>query len=133
VRKRGIDVAAHLIYGLPGDTRENFVAAAGLLSDLGIQGVKLHHLHVVSGSPLAARFRRGEVRVPGYGEYVGACADFLERLCPEIAVLRLMGSAPRAMLLGPVWGKGSREMSRDVTSELFRRGTWQGSLRKETS
>ncbi len=131
VRKRGIDVAVHLIYGLPGDTRENFVAAAGILSDLGVQGVKLHHLHVVSGSSLEAPFRRGEVRVPEYGEYVGACADFLERLCPEIAVIRLLGTAPREMLLAPLWGKGSREMSRDVAAELQRRGTWQGSLREE--
>lgn len=131
VRLRGIDVAAHLIYGLPGDTRENFVAAAGFLSGLGVQGVKLHHLHIVSGSGLEEPWRRGEVRVPGYAEYVDACADFLERLCPEIAVLRLMGTAPREMLLDPAWGKGSREMSRDVASELTRRGTWQGSLREE--
>jgi radical SAM protein (TIGR01212 family) len=131
VRRRGIDVGAHLIYGLPGDTRENFIAAAGFLSVLEVQGVKLHHLHVVSGSGLEAPFRRGEVRVPEYGEYVGACVDFLERLCPEIAVLRLMGTAPRGMLLAPVWGKGSREMSRDVAEELRRRGTWQGSLREE--
>lgn len=130
VRGRKIDVGVHLIYGLPGDTRENFVAAAGLLSDLGVQGVKLHHLHVVAGSGLEGPFRRGEVRVPGYEEYVGACADFLERLSPEVAVLRLMGSAPPEMLLAPVWENGSREMSRDLAAELRRRGTWQGSLRE---
>lgn len=133
VRRRRIDAAVHLIYGLPGDTRENFLAAAGVLSDLGVQGVKLHHLHVVSGSGLEAPFRRDEVRVPEYGEYVGSCADFLERLSPEIAVLRLMGAAPPKMLLAPVWKKGSREMSRDVAAELQRRGTWQGSLREETA
>jgi radical SAM protein (TIGR01212 family) len=131
VRRRRIDTAVHLIYGLPGDTRENFVAAAGMLSDLGVQGVKLHHLHVVSGSGLEVPFRRGEVRVPGYDEYVGSCADFLERLSPDVAVLRLMGAAPRKLLLAPVWEKGSREMSRDVAAELQRRGTWQGSLREE--
>ncbi len=131
VRQRRIDVAVHLIYGLPGDTRANFVAAAGMLSDLGVQGVKLHHLHVVSGSGLAAPYLRGEVRVPEYGEYVSACADFLECLSPEVAVLRLMGAAPPKMLLSPVWEKGSREMSRDVAAELQRRGTWQGSLREE--
>lgn len=130
VRERKIDVGVHLIYGLPGDIRENFVAAAGLLSDLGVQGVKLHHLHVVAGSGLERPFRRGEVRVPGYEEYVGACADFLERLSPEVAVLRLMGSAPPEVLLAPVWEKGSREMSRDLAAELRRRGTWQGSLRE---
>ncbi len=131
VRSRGIDTAAHIIYGLPGDTRGNFVAAAGFLSGLGIQGVKLHHLHVVAGSGLEEPWRRGEVRVPGYEEYVDACADFLERLCPEVAVLRLMGTAPRRILLDPTWEKGSREMSRDVAAELARRGSWQGSLREE--
>lgn len=129
VRRRGIDVTAHLIYGLPGDSRENFVAAAGFLSDLDVQGVKLHHLHVVEGSPLAKAWKRGDVRVPGYEEYVGACADFLERLSPEIAVLRLIGTAPDRLLLAPVWPSGSREMSRDVAAELARRDTWQGSRR----
>jgi radical SAM protein (TIGR01212 family) len=129
LRREGIDVTSHLIYGLPGDTRENFLAAAGFLSDLDVQGVKLHHLHIVEGSALAASWRRGEVRVPEYGEYVGACADFLELLSPEVAVLRLIGTAPERMLLAPKWPTGSREMSRDVAAELGRRGTWQGSRR----
>lgn len=131
VRRRGIDVAVHLIYGLPGDTKEGFVSAAGFLSDLGVQGVKLHHLHIVTGSGLEEPWRRGEVAVPEYEVYVRACADFLERLSPEIAVLRLMGSAPRELLLAPLWNKGSRDMSHDVAAELARRGSWQGSKRKE--
>lgn len=131
VRGRGIDVAAHLIYGLPGDSKEGFVATADYLSGLGVQGVKLHHLHVVAGSGLEEPWRRGKVRLPEYGEYVGACADFLERLSAEVAVLRLMGTAPREMLLAPMWNKGSRDMSHDVAAELARRGTWQGSTRKE--
>ena len=129
VRRRGIDVAVHMICGLPGDTRENFVASAAFLSGLDVQGVKLHHLHVVAGSGLEPLWRRGEVRVPGYEEYVGACADFLELLSPEIAVLRLMGTAPRELLLAPLWQKGSREISRDVAAELYRRGAWQGCRR----
>jgi radical SAM protein (TIGR01212 family) len=129
VRRRGIDVAVHLICGLPGDTRENFVATAAFLSGLGVQGVKLHHLHVVAGSGLEPLWRRGEVSVPEYPEYVDACADFLELLCPEVAVLRLIGTAPREALLAPLWGKGGREISRDVAAELHRRGTWQGCRR----
>ncbi len=129
VRRRGIDVTVHLICGLPWDTRENFVASAAFVSGLGVQGVKLHHLHVVTGSPLEALWRRGEVRVLEYREYVSACADFLELLSAEVAVLRLIGSAPREKLLAPVWGKGGREMSRDVAGELERRGAWQGCRR----
>jgi radical SAM protein (TIGR01212 family) len=129
VRGRRIDTGVHLVYGLPGDTRENFVETAGFLSDLDVQGVKLHHFHVVAGSALAQEWRRGTVRVPEYGEYVSACADFLELLSPEVAVLRLIGSAPPGMLIAPLWKAGGREMARDVAGELRRRGTWQGALR----
>lgn len=130
VRKRGIDVAAHLIYGLPEDTRNGFTSAAEFLSGIGVQGVKLHHFHVVSGSRLEDPWKNGEVPVPEYADYVCACADFLERLSPDVAVLRLIGSAPRDLLLAPLWNKGSRDMSRDVTAELTRRNTWQGSARR---
>jgi len=129
VRARGIDAGVHLIYGLPGDTRENFVETANFLSELDVQGVKLHHFHVVAGSAMAREWERGTVRVPEYGEYVSACADFLERLSSEIAVLRLIGQAPPGRLVAPLWEKGGREMAQDVAAELARRGTWQGALR----
>lgn len=129
VRARGIDAGVHLIYGLPGDTRENFVETATFLSELDVQGVKLHHFHVVAGSAMAREWERGTVRVPEYGEYVSACADFLERLSSEIAVLRLIGQAPPGRLIAPLWEKRGREMAQDVAAELARRGTWQGALR----
>ncbi len=130
VRARGLDAGVHLIYGLPGDTRANFVETAGFLSGLDVQGVKLHHFHVVTGSVMARDWERGTVRVPEYGEYVSACSDFLERLSPEVAVMRLIGEAPPGRLVAPLWGKGGREMARDVAAELARRGTWQGALRE---
>jgi hypothetical protein len=124
--RRGIDVGVHLIYGLPGDTRVSFLAAAPFLSGLGVQGVKLHHFHVVRGASLEAAWRRGEVAVPEYDEYVAACADFLERLSPEVAVMRMAGEAPASRLLAPLWGKGPREAARDVSALLAERGTHQG-------
>ena len=124
--RRGIDVGVHLIYGLPGDTRASFLAAAPFLSGLGVQGVKLHHFHVVRGASLEAAWRRGEVAVPEYDEYVAACADFLERLSPEVAVMRMAGEAPVSRLLAPLWGKGPREAARDVSALLAERGTHQG-------
>jgi len=129
IRRRGIDAGVHLIYGLPGDTRENFLEAADLLSELDVQGVKLHHFHVVAGSGFEKVWRNGGVPVPTYDEYLRACVDFLERLSPEVAVLRLMGSAPAELLLAPRWKKGSREMAQDVAAEFRRRGTWQGVVR----
>jgi len=130
VRGRGLDAGVHLIYGLPGDTRENFLAAADLLAELDVQGVKLHHFHVVEGSGYEKRWRNGGLQVPEYGEYLSACVEFLERLSSEVAVLRLMGAAPPELLLAPRWEKGSREMAQDVAAELRRRGSWQGCRRE---
>jgi len=130
LRRRGIDTGVHLIYGLPGDTRENFLAAADLLSELAVQGVKLHHFHVVAGSGFEKIWRNGGVPVPTYEEYLQACVEFLERLSPEVAVLRLMGSAPPELLLAPRWEKGSREMAQDLAREFHRRNSWQGVARE---
>jgi len=128
LRDRGIDVGVHLIYGLPRDTREKFLSAAPFLSRLGVQGVKLHHFQVLAGSRMEEVFRGGAVKTPDYGEYLSACADFLERLSPEVAVMRLMGTAPDRMLLSPLWEKGPREMASDLSKEFLRRGTCQGAL-----
>jgi radical SAM superfamily enzyme len=78
---------------------------------------------------MAREWERGTVRVPEYGEYVSACADFLERLSSELSVLRLSGLAPPGRLIAPLWEKRGREMAQDVAAELARRGTWQGALR----
>jgi radical SAM protein (TIGR01212 family) len=129
LRDRGIDVGVHLIYGLPGDTAARFVSAAPFLSRLGVQGVKLHHFQVYAGSRMEEAYRGGAVKTPTYGEYLSACVDFLERLSPEVAVMRLMGTAPEPLLLAPLWDKGPREMAFDVTEELKRRGSFQGFLR----
>ena len=126
LRDLGIDVGVHLVYGLPLDTKERFLSAAAFLSRLAVQGVKLHNLQIHAGTRMADAFRSGAVRVPGYDEYLCACVDFLELLAPEVAVMRLMASAPEQLLLAPHWERGPREMAADVTAELKKRGTFQG-------
>jgi uncharacterized protein len=126
LRAAGIDVGAHLIYGLPGDSPANFLAAAAYLSGLGVQGVKLHHFHVVAGTRAEREWRDGRIGAPAYGEYVAACADFLERLSPEIAVMRLSGTASEGLLLAPRWEQDGERLAHDVTRTLARRDSFQG-------
>lgn len=128
LRERRIDAGVHLIYGLPGDTPENFTNAAGFLSRLRVQAVKLHHFHVVRGSGIEAAWRRGEVAVPSYDDYLSACVAFLEHLAPEVSVMRLLGSAPADLLLDPTWERGGRDMARDVAASLLARDSCQGAL-----
>ena len=128
LRALGIDVAAHVINGLPGDSPEGFASAAPFLSGLGVCGVKLHHFHVVRGSGIEEAWRSGGVAVPDYGDHVRAAAEFIGRLSPQAAVLRLVASAPRDLLLAPLWRRTAGEAARDVAAELARRGIRQGDL-----
>jgi len=125
-RERGIRVCAHMILGLPGESREEILSGADLLNDLGVDGVKLHLLHVMEGTRLADLYRAGQVRLLERDEYVGLVCDYLERLDPRIVVQRLTGDGNRAELVAPMWSLAKWEVLNCIDGELERRGSEQG-------
>lgn len=129
---RGFDICAHLIYGFPGEQPQEFVKSADLLNSLeGITSVKLHQLHAVEGTELAAMYRRGEFEPISLEQYVATAADFLERLAPRVSIQRLYGSSPLEIRVAPQWGLKNNQMWYAVLNELRRRGSWQGKRVKE--
>ncbi len=129
---RGFDICAHLIYGFPGEQPGEFVKGADLLNSLpGISSLKLHQLHAVEGTELAAMYRRGEFSPLTLEQYVSTAADFLERLAPRVSIQRLYGSSPLEIRVAPQWGLKNNQMWYAVLNELRRRGSWQGISVKE--
>jgi radical SAM protein (TIGR01212 family) len=124
---RGMRVCAHVILGLPGEIREEMLAMPGELNRLGVDGVKLHLLHVMKGTRLAEMYGRGEVQVLERDEYAGLVCDFLERLDPSILIHRLTGDGGRDNLVAPLWSLKKFEILNLIDAELERRGTQQGS------
>ncbi|GAM08709.1 putative protein [Geobacter sp. OR-1] len=124
---RGINVCAHLIFGLPGETREEMLQTAALVNGLGIGGIKLHHLHVMKGTELEERCQRGEIKLMERDEYIGLVCDFLERLDPRVLVMRLVGDGG-LNLVAPKWGTAKFDLLNAIDREFERRGTRQGSL-----
>ncbi len=103
-RGRGIPLCAHVILGLPGESREDMVATARFLAQHSIWGVKIHPLHIQRGTRLEELYRKGEVRVLGLDEYAERVVEFLEELPPQTIIHRLCGSTPRRFLVAPPWG-----------------------------
>ena len=121
-----LNICAHVILGLPGESREMMLETARFLAGLPIQGVKIHLLYVTEGTPLARQYKKGLFRCLEREEYVDLTVDFLEKIPPQVVIQRLTGDPGKSALLAPEW---AREKSRNlmcIRKRLEERDTWQG-------
>ncbi|MDA8424104.1 MAG: TIGR01212 family radical SAM protein [Nitrospiraceae bacterium] len=126
---RGIRVGAHLILGLPTETRDETLGMADELSQLPIEFLKIHQLQVVKETALAELYAARPFPTFGYEEYLSMLADFIERLPPRIILQRLFAAAPDDILIAPVWNKTRSEFLRDLDIVMEKQGSYQGKKR----
>lgn len=123
---RNIRVCAHIILGLPGEYREEMLETARALAELPLAGLKIHLLHVLRGTPLAALFQEKPFPLLTKEEYVALVVDILEILPPEMVIHRLTGDGPPEELMAPMWSRKKWEVLNAIDAELERRDSWQG-------
>lgn len=126
-RRRGLKVCTHLIVGLPGEDRQHALTSLQRVVDLGVDGLKLHPLHVVKGTRLANEWRRGGYTPWTLDTYLETAADLVEHTPPGIVYHRLTGTASPQILLAPGWCRFKWRVIDGVAATLARRGTRQGS------
>ena len=126
---RGIRVGAHLILGLPTETRDETLGMADELSQLPIEFLKIHQLQVVKETALAELYAAKPFPTFGYEEYLSMLADFIERLSPRIILQRLFAAAPDDILIAPIWNKTRSEFLRDLDIFMEKQGSYQGKKR----
>jgi radical SAM protein (TIGR01212 family) len=103
----GINTGAHFIFGLPGESRDEMLAEAEIISELPLQTVKFHQLQIIRGTAMENEFRNNtdDFQLFTWEEYLDFFIKFLERLNPAIVVERFSGEAPPRFLAEPKWGK----------------------------
>ncbi|KGK91985.1 hypothetical protein DP73_00715 [Desulfosporosinus sp. HMP52] len=124
--QRGIPVCAHIILGLPGESRTEMLETARAVASLPIQGIKIHLLHVLKGTPLADIYQKEPFELMTKEDYVALVVDILEILPSEMVIHRLTGDGPPDDLIGPLWSRKKWEVLNAIDAELLRRDTWQG-------
>jgi radical SAM protein (TIGR01212 family) len=122
----GIYTCAHLIFGLPGETREMMLQNAEAVNKAGVNYLKLHQLHIVKDTVMAVQYRKKPFPLFSFEEYLRLVVDFLERLDPGVAIQRLFGEAHPRILIAPHWGVSASQMTEAVIAELNKRNSWQG-------
>ncbi len=126
VRERNIPLCTHLIIGLPGeDSAHNLISLDRVLA-LGVEGLKLHPLHVVKGTALANEWRRGEYTPWTMESYIRVAADMIERTPKDMLYHRITGTASKSILLAPEWCQWKWKVLNGIEHELARRGSYQG-------
>ena len=125
-RNRGIRICAHTVLGLPGETREMMLDTHRRIAQLPIDGIKIHLLHVMRDTVMAAQYARGEISLLDRREYVDLVCDVLEILPATMIIQRMHADAPREILVAPEWCLDKAGVLEDIKQTLAHRDTWQG-------
>jgi radical SAM protein (TIGR01212 family) len=118
--ERKISVGAHVILGLPGETDEQILHHAAVISDLPLTSVKLHQLQIIRGTALAKEYETdpGRFRLYTVDEYIDLVSGFIDRLCPDIYIDRFVSQSPKKLLIAPDWGLKNHEFRAKLERRL---------------
>ena len=125
-RTRDIPVCCHLIVGLPGEDEGHSHASLDRVLEVGVDGLKLHPLHVVRHTRLAIEWKRGEYAPLAEADYVRIAADLIERTPWTVVFHRVTGTAAPDLLLAPAWCAKKWDVLNGIADELARRDSRQG-------
>lgn len=129
--ERGIDVGAHFILGLPGETRQMMLDACSLINDLPLRSVKFHQLQIVKGTQMEKEYAQMPQDFERFSldEYLDFFVEMLERLRPDLFIERFVGEVPPRFVNETPWGLiRNVELLRLLEGRLQERDSWQGKL-----
>ena len=117
---RGIPVGAHVILGLPGETRDMLLHEADELSRLPITTLKIHQLQLIKGTLMAEEYAQhpSDFHLFTVEEYIELLSDFLPRLRSDIILERLVSQSPKSLLATPGWGLKNHEFTARLQAAL---------------
>lgn len=131
LRKHGIRVCSHIINGLPLENHEMMMETARAVSKLDVQGIKIHLLHLLKGTPMVKQYEKGKLEFLTKADYVKLVCDQLEILPPEMIVHRITGDGPIDLMIGPMWSVNKWDVLNSIDAELKQRGSYQGKYYKK--
>lgn len=127
---KGIMTGAHLILGLPHESRNDILSGADKISQLPLTTIKLHQLQLIRGTVMAKQYREHPewFNLFEVDEYIDLCIDYAERLNPDFVIERFVSQSPKELLIAPDWGLKNFEFTAKILKRFKDRKTCQGCL-----
>jgi len=126
LKSRNIFTVAHVINGLPYETKKDMIKTIQFVNDSGVDAIKIHMLHVVNNTKLADIYEKEKFHILTKEEYIDIVCDQLELLKPEIVIERITGDPIKEDLIEPQWLIKKFVVLNDIDKEMVTRDIYQG-------
>ena len=128
-KNKGFQLGAHIIIGLPGETKDELLNHALELSKLPINTLKLHHLQIVKNSVMQVQYKRNPENFDLFTSesYIDFITEFVGKLRPDIIIERFISETPQDLLIAPKWNNLKNfEIVAKIDKKLVEKNSWQG-------
>lgn len=128
-KRKGIKTGAHIIFGLPGETRQEMLEEASILSGLPIHTIKFHQLQIAKNTPMANEYLEipSSFNLFSLDDYIDFIIAFIENLNPGFIIERFSGEMPPGYIIGPDWGLIRNDgINLLIERKLSHLDSWQG-------
>ena len=126
LNKYNIDVVAHIMVGLPGETFDDIKETVKFLNNHSIQGLKIHSTYVVENTVLADWYKCGKYEPISLEYYLDCLAYIITHISPDIVIHRISGDAPKDILVAPSWNLHKKWILNGFDKLMREKGLFQG-------
>jgi len=129
-KNRGILLGAHIILGLPKESKNDMLNNALEINKLPVDTLKIHHLQIVKHTMMAFQYKTDSSQFSFFtlDEYLDLVINFLEILNPKIIVERFFSESPEHLLIAPKYGLKNFELVHKIEKRLQENDSWQGKM-----
>lgn len=128
LHQKNIFVVAHIINGLPYESKTDMLNTAKFVNDCQVDGIKIHMLYIVKDTPIAKIYEKEKFSILTKEEYIDIVCDQLRLLNEDIVIMRITGDPLESDLITPTWLTKKFIVLNDIDKEMKKRDIYQGDL-----
>lgn len=126
LNKYNINVVAHIMIGLPGESKSDLENTVDFINKHNIQGIKIHSTYVIENTGLNTLYQAGEYKALELDEYLENLAYVLTHISKDVVIHRLSGDAPKDLLVAPSWNSHKKLIINGIDKYLREHDLYQG-------
>ena len=126
LNKYHIDVVAHIMIGLPNETKKDLENTVNFINQHNIQGIKIHSTYIVKNTKLNELYEKGLYSPISYEYYMECLVYVITHISPEVIIHRISGDAPKDLLVAPEWNLHKKKVLNGLDKILKEKDLYQG-------